>query len=1390
MKKLKVKKIVSLFLAIATLLSCMTIFSVNADGTAISLKNDDILFGGEKIGYGTGVTIESDCVTVAGKDFVRYLAYAENSGEYTISFDMSLNCSAAQWVSVYNEQTGVRNKLYYNAGEHTRNANLAPDKLDDSHWKYSTAATTSDKTVSTYLKKGYNILYVEAQDAKIYGIKLTPIYDTPELYAYSSNGEGFSEIVLPMKSTKGFDIYADEEGEYALTLREGMNGAEWINNIIVNGVSQTGGVVQGNGKIVWLKKWSANYGSSGLALPTVTLNKGKNTVLFQRTGGNNININLWGLRAVKTSGYSQKSPEKLMKAEFTKDKLLNFIPETSSLINGENLSFGSVSSDSPYGIAAIGECFEEGSYNIDFVLSEDMASEAKIELISVNSKEKTEFVIPEDAKSGDKITKTIDISGGENLFLINSLFGNAGISKIEFKNLDSSPELTDDDVPSATLKNLDEYNSFTDFTKEASSYSVSFGSSDEKISYSLSVSAEAEEASFNVYLDGELILENASSDSLGDYVFSVGDHTLKLEYMGTDPNLNSVSLNKKSESGGNLLEVKATDCFEMSEGATKETERVYIKPSNYIKMKVNLPKSGRYLLYFTYATTGASEWFKIENETTEETFNGVFANSPYTKNEVTTANKENAGSQVKMFFNCSEGENIIKVTKSGNHSYIYKLGFEYIPDDAFISSAYVGGVELLGYNKITPSADTVKLIFSDNIKDGNLKERIKITDENGLSYSFEAESENSVITLKLTTSLQPKLKYTVTAEGLELENSEIKTAKSVLFETREEVSDGKSTLTCDQIETNLESVTAFGTVTAENGELISNRAVRMYLYEQGKEDLEYMCDGYTTDGGKYEITGNIDKSVHKSGKYKIYLVPQYNKSGYALKSIVYTDKDTENAIALAFENAKTTDAVKKAFSDYKDFISVKPEKDVLTVGENLYNHFISYELKDMSGFYEFYNKMYMFEALRNSADADVLEEFLYNEENCGKIGFDYDKISLIKNNKQAFLTEALAIDEGDFSDYSEKFGEILDKYLYEESEKSDISLNLSDISVKKGKEFKLKLNGGQLTSVKKIELTLDFGSKNAIDSDNLSVTSSEKGSKSATYDNGKLTLLYSYKSPADLSELLTLSLTAKGVGSYSVSYGGKIYYDFSGYEIVKFVTDDEFGLTVTDSSASSSSSGKTSVKSSSSSYVPKTEDKKDDENAEVADSVYKFEDLEGFEWAEESINALLKKGIISKADDKKFRPDDNITREEFVKLIITLLDIKENSKNSENSETDFSDLPKSHWAYEYVMTAVENGIISGMGDGRFGTGESITREQMAAIAERVLMLYGKTAQTADMENFSDYNEISDYAKSSVMTMKYFNIINGIGDNTFAPKNNATRAQAAKIIYELSKVVGL
>ena len=54
----------------------------------------------------------------------------------------------------------------------------------------------------------------------------------------------------------------------------------------------------------------------------------------------------------------------------------------------------------------------------------------------------------------------------------------------------------------------------------------------------------------------------------------------------------------------------------------------------------------------------------------------------------------------------------------------------------------------------------------------------------------------------------------------------------------------------------------------------------------------------------------------------------------------------------------------------------------------------------------------------------------------------------------------------------------------------------------------------------------------------------------------------------------------------------------------------------------------------------------------------------------------------------------------------------------------------------------------------------------------------------EAELFDDDNSIADYAKSSIYVLKEQGIINGVGGNMFAPYNTATRAEAAKMIYEI------
>lgn len=177
-----------------------------------------------------------------------------------------------------------------------------------------------------------------------------------------------------------------------------------------------------------------------------------------------------------------------------------------------------------------------------------------------------------------------------------------------------------------------------------------------------------------------------------------------------------------------------------------------------------------------------------------------------------------------------------------------------------------------------------------------------------------------------------------------------------------------------------------------------------------------------------------------------------------------------------------------------------------------------------------------------------------------------------------------------------------------------------------------------------------------------------------------------------------------------------------------------------------------------------------------------FDDLENYPWAKECVEALYNQGIISKADDKKFRPGDNITREEFVKLIICAF-----YDNLSADEHEFSDADRNAWYSTYLWTAYAEGIAMGYEDGRFGIGENITREDMVTMVCRAISKLGKMPNSKDVSgalNYSDTDSISDYALEYVKIMSEYGIVNGMGDRSFAPKASANRAQAAKVIYQL------
>ena len=170
-----------------------------------------------------------------------------------------------------------------------------------------------------------------------------------------------------------------------------------------------------------------------------------------------------------------------------------------------------------------------------------------------------------------------------------------------------------------------------------------------------------------------------------------------------------------------------------------------------------------------------------------------------------------------------------------------------------------------------------------------------------------------------------------------------------------------------------------------------------------------------------------------------------------------------------------------------------------------------------------------------------------------------------------------------------------------------------------------------------------------------------------------------------------------------------------------------------------------------------------------------FEDMSGFDWAKPAVEYLAEKGIVSGRTSNSFDPSGLITREEFVKIIVCAFGIEVTGHDSV-----FSDVEPGAWYEKYISAAVDAGVINGVSDYEFGTGRNVTRQDVAVIAARAV-----SAPVSDEATvFSDDNQISEYAKASVAWMYENGYIGGYEDKTFKPSNPCTRAEAAKIIYEI------
>jgi hypothetical protein len=175
-----------------------------------------------------------------------------------------------------------------------------------------------------------------------------------------------------------------------------------------------------------------------------------------------------------------------------------------------------------------------------------------------------------------------------------------------------------------------------------------------------------------------------------------------------------------------------------------------------------------------------------------------------------------------------------------------------------------------------------------------------------------------------------------------------------------------------------------------------------------------------------------------------------------------------------------------------------------------------------------------------------------------------------------------------------------------------------------------------------------------------------------------------------------------------------------------------------------------------------------------------FTDLSSHPWAKHEIEVLASKGIINGISAELYDPVSNITRADFLKLLITTLDLRAEIHDN------FTDVNVHDYYYETVGIAKALGIVNGVGDGRFEPKTAITRQDMMVMVSRALdvaQIQLKEINGNELLDFGDANEVANYAKTSVERLIRSGIIKG-SNNLINPRGNTSRAEAAVALYRL------
>ena len=175
----------------------------------------------------------------------------------------------------------------------------------------------------------------------------------------------------------------------------------------------------------------------------------------------------------------------------------------------------------------------------------------------------------------------------------------------------------------------------------------------------------------------------------------------------------------------------------------------------------------------------------------------------------------------------------------------------------------------------------------------------------------------------------------------------------------------------------------------------------------------------------------------------------------------------------------------------------------------------------------------------------------------------------------------------------------------------------------------------------------------------------------------------------------------------------------------------------------------------------------------ISKSENPFADVPEEEWFQAYVLNLNQRGIINGRTTDSFAPNENVKRAEFVTMLYRIW----GEPDASGMTNGFKDLEQD-WYKNAVNWAVSMGITNGTSATTFAPEDLITREQMVTMLYRAA---GEPTVPGDLKAYTDGKDVSDWASSAFVWATQNKVVNGMTETTLAPAENATRAQAAKVM---------